>query len=1173
MRVCTGLALSVLALVADVLPAAAQTGTTALFVDSQPGDYIGQGARRTWTPPEMAFSGSVTTDRSSVSISTTAADGTWWTFQFAAPLGTPLTPGVYEHAIEWRSNHQNFVLVSGSGRQCLSAIGRFRVYDIAVSPAGVLERFSADFEQHCEFATPALFGAVRYRSERSSLEPFDGAYPVFTIDIDPVVNGYVSGPGIDCGAGRIDCDETFADATSIALQAIPNAGYVFVGWAGFDCVGVDAVVVPVNRRKSCRPVFGVEPGGSAVEIPSYAANAAYLDMYGRTHEVAPVGGRSQLVAAPPYAYVTPKAVSPSGVTLSIDHDGIATAEVTFGAPPGEVLEPGVYEPAGLLFIPNSTTSGPDALFQLVLRGRPCETSGARFQIHEIRISGETLAAFAADFDVRCTWSERVTGSIRYNSSRDTLIPFSGTYPTSTLHVAATAGGYVTGSGISCGDGGRTDCQETSATPAVFGLQALPSPGYDFFGWTGLCSGSAPFATVSVSVVDRCVAVFQPSLGSPVALPPLGSGALVIVRPGSQQQPALSTWVAPDARIVAQALAGSRFLRFTAETLRGTQQVSFSVPSGEISVGTYVMADTSVGSSLGPAVSVQSCSATRGSFSVYEATYNPDGTPLAFAADFELYCNLPPLQYLAGSVRYRSSRHGLRPFGGAYPVIQLSITRPLYGTVTGAGLLCGDGGSDCAETYTTPGSRILQAVPRAGYQFVGWLGDCSGGSYTSLLVDRAVACEPLFRAVRPGIPEDSRLAAGSLTIQSQPGETIGGGTTRTYLTTDWSIFATDSHRSLSVLPWSTGWQLEFRAPGTQALGPGTYEGAVGLSGSSALPRLSVLNSAASCDWASTSGRFIIHELRFASPTSSSVVALSLDFEQRCKNGPPLRGSVRYRSSRSELQPFAGVTPRISTRFDFNGDQNADLVWQNRDDGRLLFWYLNGSAHVFNEPASTPQVPDTNWHIVGNADANGDGHNDLYWQHQTTGALAVWYMRDTVLVSGDAMSPATVPDTNWKVRTVVDLDSDGHPDLIWQHRVSGEIAVWFMTGRVVRSGEALGPGRVADTNWTIVGAGDANGDGSPDLYWHHLGTGQLAIWFMRGVHMLGGELVSPASVPDTNWRVRGIADLDRNGSADLIWQNVATSELAVWLLNGLRLVDGRHITGPQMPAASWTLVGPR
>jgi hypothetical protein len=364
-------------------------------------------------------------------------------------------------------------------------------------------------------------------------------------------------------------------------------------------------------------------------------------------------------------------------------------------------------------------------------------------------------------------------------------------------------------------------------------------------------------------------------------------------------------------------------------------------------------------------------------------------------------------------------------------------------------------------------------------------------------------------------------------------------------------------------------MEFRAPPGDALGVGSYEGAVGMVGSAASPGLSI-RQAPSCESSRTTGRFRIYELRFG-VSPSDVESLALDFEQRCDNGPALRGSIRYRSSRSVLQPFADEG-RPFTRFDFTGDQYPDLVWQNVNDGRLLIWHLSGIAYAFNESPSIAQIGDTNWRIVGNADADSDGYNDLYWQHQTTGALAVWYMRDTQILHTRLLTPNAVSDVTWQVRTVTDLDRDGQPDLIWQHP-SGHLAVWFMNGATLRNSALLGPGPVADTNWSIVGAGDADGDGRPDLYWHHLATGHLAVWFMDGPTFLSSRLMTPTNVTDTNWRVRGVADLDRDGAADLIWQNVATSAVAVWRLNGTVFVESRLITGPTLPAGGWVLVGPR
>ncbi len=59
-------------------------------------------------------------------------------------------------------------------------------------------------------------------------------------------------------------------------------------------------------------------------------------------------------------------------------------------------------------------------------------------------------------------------------------------------------------------------------------------------------------------------------------------------------------------------------------------------------------------------------------------------------------------------------------------------RPAGGTVTGAGLNCGVGGTLCAVTMPAPMTLGLQATPATGYTFTGWTGDCTGTS-TSLAV--------------------------------------------------------------------------------------------------------------------------------------------------------------------------------------------------------------------------------------------------------------------------------------------------------------------------------------------------------------------------------------------------------------------------------------------------------
>ena len=40
--------------------------------------------------------------------------------------------------------------------------------------------------------------------------------------------------------------------------------------------------------------------------------------------------------------------------------------------------------------------------------------------------------------------------------------------------------------------------------------------------------------------------------------------------------------------------------------------------------------------------------------------------------------------------------------------------------------------------------------------------------------------------------------------------------------------------------------------------------------------------------------------------------------------------------------------------------------------------------------------------------------------------------------------TVGDTQWKIRGVVDLDGNGNPDILWHHQETGDIYVWYMEG---------------------------------------------------------------------------------------------------------------------------------
>ena len=259
-------------------------------------------------------------------------------------------------------------------------------------------------------------------------------------------------------------------------------------------------------------------------------------------------------------------------------------------------------------------------------------------------------------------------------------------------------------------------------------------------------------------------------------------------------------------------------------------------------------------------------------------------------------------------------------------------------------------------------------------------------------------------------------------------------------------------------------------------------------------------------------------------------------------------------------------------DVNLDGRADLLWQNLADGGLATWSLDGWNVLGTEFLGISRVADLNWRVVGSGDLNGDGRTDLVWQHQTGGWVAVWLLDGKQVVATEFLSINQVADLNWQIKGVDDIDGDGKADLIWQHKTEGWVAAWLMNGSQVLSTQFLSINQVPDTDWQIAGAGDANGDGYADLIWQHQTEGWLAVWFMRGPSVIGTEFLSFNRMTDMNWHIRGVGDVDADNHADLLWQNDATGELGLWLLDGSLVLNQRGLSINRVDDVNWRIVGP-
>jgi hypothetical protein len=266
------------------------------------------------------------------------------------------------------------------------------------------------------------------------------------------------------------------------------------------------------------------------------------------------------------------------------------------------------------------------------------------------------------------------------------------------------------------------------------------------------------------------------------------------------------------------------------------------------------------------------------------------------------------------------------------------------------------------------------------------------------------------------------------------------------------------------------------------------------------------------------------------------------------------------------PVFGRTTTITIKGDFNGDGKSDLIFQD-NSGFLAAWFMDGFTLKSADFLAPKNVDDSNYRIAGSGDFNGDGQEDLVFQH-TDGTLAVWIMNGITETDATMLNPSNPGDRNWRVLATGDIDRDGKTDLVFQH-ADGTLAVWFMDGIKLKSGTVFNPSNPGDKRWKVVGVGDFDGDGSLDLVFQHA-DGTLAVWFLKGTAMSRASLLSPSN-PGAAWHVVSVVDRNGDGKPDLLFQH-NNLDLAVWLMDGTKLSSAQYLS-PRNPGGTWKVVAPR
>lgn len=196
---------------------------------------------------------------------------------------------------------------------------------------------------------------------------------------------------------------------------------------------------------------------------------------------------------------------------------------------------------------------------------------------------------------------------------------------------------------------------------------------------------------------------------------------------------------------------------------------------------------------------------------------------------------------------------------------------------------------------------------------------------------------------------------------------------------------------------------------------------------------------------------------------------------------------------------------------------DLVWQSQDGA-----YVRVTSADLTR-ARLHALPAGERRLVAVDDFDGDGAADLLFA--ASGELSLARSAFTASPGMLALEPWAELPAGADFAASGDFDGDGAADAVVIE--DGNASLWLAGGDVMPL-----PAVAPETR--LVGAGDADADGSADLLWAGA-DGSLVLW-----HVVAGALTGESAVPLSEGAdVVAFADLDGNGSADVASQSAPDS----------------------------------
>src|SRR5260370_15791141 len=223
-----------------------QAQVTSLTLNSDPGDFVGQGQFLFLHPADGTFTAQQNFDQGASFAFNTTSFSQFWSLDFAAPNNQPLTVGTYLGAARFpfHASNQPGLSVFGDGRGCNTLTGSFQVLQVTYGSGNSIAAFDTTFVQFCNGGAAALRGEIRFNANvvvnltaPTRLTGLEGQNLNFTVTATDALSQHVvlTAAGLPFGASfRDNGDNT---GTFNWTPTATQGGTYLLTFTGVDALG------------------------------------------------------------------------------------------------------------------------------------------------------------------------------------------------------------------------------------------------------------------------------------------------------------------------------------------------------------------------------------------------------------------------------------------------------------------------------------------------------------------------------------------------------------------------------------------------------------------------------------------------------------------------------------------------------------------------------------------------------------------------------------------------------------------------------------------------------------------------------------------------------------------------------------------------------------------------